>query len=148
MLGEALSQAFASADIFVMPSESETLGFVAMEAMASGIPVVSVAAGGLTNIIQHNITGFLSKPDSAMIEFSENVKLLIEDSSLRSRIGIAARRQAMCWSWYNATKILREKQYSAAIQLHKLRPKGWWFRRWFTKRNLTVENQIMNELKL
>ena len=41
----------ASADIFMMPSESETLGFVALEAMASGIPVVSVAAGGLVDII-------------------------------------------------------------------------------------------------
>ena len=58
--GEALSQAYASADIFVMPSESETLGFVVLEAMASGLPVVSVAAGGLTDVItQPGITGFL-----------------------------------------------------------------------------------------
>ena len=49
--GEELSQAYASADIFVMPSESETLGFVVLEAMASGLAVVSVAAGGLTDII-------------------------------------------------------------------------------------------------
>jgi sulfoquinovosyltransferase len=51
MKGEALSQAYASADIFIMPSESETLGFVVLEAMASGVPVVAVAAGGLTDII-------------------------------------------------------------------------------------------------
>ena len=44
--GEELSQAYASADIFMMPSETETLGFVALEAMASGLPVVAVAAGG------------------------------------------------------------------------------------------------------
>ncbi len=49
--GEALSQAYASADVFVMPSETETLGFVVLEAMASGLPVVSVAAGGLTDIL-------------------------------------------------------------------------------------------------
>lgn len=49
--GEELSQAYASADIFVMPSESETLGFVVLEAMASGLAVVAVAAGGLTDII-------------------------------------------------------------------------------------------------
>ena len=49
--GEELSKAYASADIFVMPSETETLGFVVLEAMASGLAVVSVAAGGLTDII-------------------------------------------------------------------------------------------------
>lgn len=51
MKGEELSQAYASGDVFVMPSESETLGFVVLEAMASRVPVVAVAAGGLTDII-------------------------------------------------------------------------------------------------
>ena len=51
--GADLSAAYASADIFMMPSETETLGFVALEAMASGLPVVAVAAGGLTDIITH-----------------------------------------------------------------------------------------------
>ena len=49
--GADLSAAYASADIFMMQSETETLGFVALEAMASGLPVVAVAAGGLTDII-------------------------------------------------------------------------------------------------
>ena len=49
--GEELLQAYASADVFMMPSESETLGFVVLEAMASGLPVVAVAAGGLTDIL-------------------------------------------------------------------------------------------------
>ena len=51
MQGEELLQAYASADVFMMPSESETLGFVVLEAMASGLPVVAVAAGGLTDIL-------------------------------------------------------------------------------------------------
>ena len=49
--GDVLSKAYASGDVFVMPSETETLGFVVLEAMASGLPVVAVAAGGLTDII-------------------------------------------------------------------------------------------------
>ena len=70
--GADLSAAYASADIFMMPSETETLGFVALEAMASGLPVVAVAAGGLTDIITQpgvtserplNITSFRSSPD-------------------------------------------------------------------------------------
>jgi len=57
MKGQELSEAYASADVFVMPSETETLGFVVLEAMASGVPVVAVAAGGLTDIVTHNTTG-------------------------------------------------------------------------------------------
>lgn len=51
MTGEALSQAFASADVFVMPSDSETLGFVVLESMASGVPVVGADAGGIPDLI-------------------------------------------------------------------------------------------------
>lgn len=51
MSGEALSQAFASADVFVMPSETETLGFVVLESMASGVPVVGANAGGIPDLI-------------------------------------------------------------------------------------------------
>lgn len=58
MSGDDLSAAYASGDVFMMPSESETLGFVALEAMASGLPVVAVAAGGLTDILTHpGVTG-------------------------------------------------------------------------------------------
>ena len=53
MTGEALSQAFASADVFVMPSDSETLGFVVLESMASGVPVVGADAGGIPDLIDH-----------------------------------------------------------------------------------------------
>lgn len=58
--GEELSSAYASADVFMMPSETETLGFVALEAMASGLPVVAVAAGGLVDIVtQPGVIGAL-----------------------------------------------------------------------------------------
>jgi sulfoquinovosyltransferase len=51
MLGEELSQSFASADVFLMPSDSETLGFVVLESMASGVPVIGANAGGIPNLI-------------------------------------------------------------------------------------------------
>ncbi|KAL5679899.1 hypothetical protein ACJX0J_006284, partial [Zea mays] len=49
--GEELSQAYASGDVFAMPSESETLGQVVLESMASGVPVVAARAGGIPDII-------------------------------------------------------------------------------------------------
>lgn len=67
--GDELSAAYASADVFVMPSESETLGFVVLEAMASSLPVIAVAAGGLLDIItQPGVTGssFLHFPPAGL----------------------------------------------------------------------------------
>ena len=55
--GEELSQAYASGDVFVMPSESETLGFVVLEAMSSGVPVVGARAGGIPDIIPEDQEG-------------------------------------------------------------------------------------------
>merc|ERR1711920_533449 len=59
MSGDDLSSAFASADAFIMPSDSETLGFVVLEAMASGVPVVGANAGGIPNLIDDGKTSFL-----------------------------------------------------------------------------------------
>ena len=53
--GDDLSAAYASADIFMMPSETETIGYVALEALSSGLPVVAVAAGGLLDIMKDRI---------------------------------------------------------------------------------------------
>lgn len=59
--GEELSQAYASGDVFVMPSESETLGLVVLEAMASGLPVVAARAGGIPDIIPEDQVSDLSE---------------------------------------------------------------------------------------
>ena len=60
--GEDLSKAFASADVFCMPSDSETLGFVVLESMASGVPVVGAKAGGIPSLIRDGETGYLVEP--------------------------------------------------------------------------------------
>ena len=78
MNGERLSQAFASADIFVMPSCSETLGFVVIESMASGVPCVGARAGGIPNNIIDGKTGLLANPRDPK-HFTSKVKSLIEN---------------------------------------------------------------------
>ena len=45
-----------------MPSDSETLGFVVIEAMASGLPIVAADAGGIPSIVDHESNGILVKP--------------------------------------------------------------------------------------
>jgi sulfoquinovosyltransferase len=114
--GDELSAAFASADLFVMPSDSETLGFVVLEAMASGIPVVGVAAGGIVDLIESGSTGYLVSNSDDMREFSSRVKELLGDSELRRAMGVSARKWAESWSWEAATSRLRNVQYRAAIE--------------------------------
>uniref|UniRef100_A0A7S2W9V3 Glycosyltransferase subfamily 4-like N-terminal domain-containing protein n=1 Tax=Rhizochromulina marina TaxID=1034831 RepID=A0A7S2W9V3_9STRA len=128
--GEELSQAYASADVFCMPSDSETLGFVVLEAMASGTPVVAVRAGGIPSLIKHGATGLLVEPNAPR-RFGAKVRKLLRDKPLRERIAKAARADAETWDWRSSTKDLREVQYAAAMQHHedKIRHRVPWFRR-------------------
>ena len=119
--GDKLSQAFASADVFAMPSDSETLGFVVLEAMASGIPVVGVAAGGLVELIQDKKTGYLVSNDDNMAEFSRAVKNIFADRNLIKEMGMASRKWSEGFGWEAATSYLRNCQYRLAIELSKSR---------------------------
>jgi len=113
MSGDDLSAAFASADTFIMPSDSETLGFVVLESMASGVPVVGAAAGGILNLIHDGEDGFLVTPGDTDT-YVEKLELL-RDASLRESMGKTARAEAEKWSWEAATSVLRNVQYEKAI---------------------------------
>ncbi|BAT88264.1 Sulfoquinovosyl transferase [Vigna angularis] len=90
--GEELSQAYASGDVFVMPSESETLGLVVLEAMSSGIPVVGARAGGIPDIIPEDQDGKIGFRYPGDLEDCLNkLKPLLDDKDLRETMGIAAR---------------------------------------------------------
>jgi sulfoquinovosyltransferase len=119
MTGESLSKAFASADIFVMPSDTETLGFVVMEALASGVPAVGVRAGGLVDIIQNEWTGYLADNDENMVDFSNKVQELVQNVEKRKKFSENAISWTKNWSWEAATSKLRNIQYKNAIELHR-----------------------------
>lgn len=124
--GDELSQAFASADVFAMPSDSETLGFVVLESMASGVPVVGAAAGGIPNILDDGRTGILFPPNDVEKMGDAIGSLLFEKGAeeRRSAMGDAARAEAEKWDWESATSVLRNVQYPKAI-------KNWRQRRTF-----------------
>ncbi|KAI8556856.1 hypothetical protein RHMOL_Rhmol05G0288200 [Rhododendron molle] len=137
--GEELSQAYASGDVFVMPSESETLGLVVLEAMSSGLPVVAARAGGLIDIIPEDHegkTGFCFSPGD-IDDCVNKLKPLLHDVELRETIGKAAREEMEKYDWRAATRTIRNEQYNAAIWFWRkkraqlLRPFQWLFKRIF-----------------
>ncbi len=83
--GDNLSQTYASSDLFVFPSTTETFGNVTLEAMASGLPPVCANKGGASGIIKHGITGFLTKPRNAE-EMADKIELLLDHPEQRAEM--------------------------------------------------------------
>jgi glycosyltransferase involved in cell wall biosynthesis len=103
--GEALARAFASADVFVMPSTTETLGFVVLEAMASGCPVVAARAGGIPDLIDPGENGHLYDPDDPA-DAIDAIRALLARPSLRRFTAQQARKRAEASSWQRETRRL------------------------------------------
>lgn len=96
--GDELPTAYASADVFLFPSDTETFGNVTLEAMASGLPTVCADATGAHDLVAHGRTGFLAPPDDtkAFLAYTER---LVKDPVLRSTLGRAAREAAEPYDW-------------------------------------------------
>lgn len=96
--GEELSTAYASSDVFLFPSETETFGNVTLEAMASGLAVVAADAAGTASLIDHGRTGLLAPPRDRAA-FLESTRTLGADADLRARLGTEARAAAHAYDW-------------------------------------------------
>ena len=91
---DTLAAVYASADLCVLPSPTETCGLVALEAMASGLPVVAADAGGLRENVRHGRTGLLIPPRDAR-GFLDAIVALVMSPPLRTGLGQAARAAAL-----------------------------------------------------
>ncbi|MEC0167523.1 glycosyltransferase family 1 protein [Paenibacillus graminis] len=96
--GEELAELYASADLFVFPSSTETFGNVVLEAMASGLPVVAAGAGGSKELVMPGVTGVLFQPHDPG-SLAEELCRMSSDSMLRTAMGSEGRRQALGRSW-------------------------------------------------
>ncbi|KAH8901643.1 UDP-Glycosyltransferase/glycogen phosphorylase [Thozetella sp. PMI_491] len=95
--GEDLAIAFASADVFVFPSVSETFGNVVVEAMAAGLAVVAFDTEGIKDSVVSGTTGFLV-PAGATATFSSSIEALADDKVMRARMGRAGRERVKGWT--------------------------------------------------
>jgi glycosyltransferase involved in cell wall biosynthesis len=112
--GKALASAYASADLFLLPSKTETLGLVLLEAMASGCPVVACRAGGVPDAVQDGCTGFLFEPTDPD-GLVNTVKHALRGGADLDAIRIRARQEVEQHSWEGATEQLRQL-YAETIQ--------------------------------
>jgi glycosyltransferase involved in cell wall biosynthesis len=120
--GDELAAAYASADVFAFPSDSETLGFAALEAMAAGVAVVAARAGGIPHIVRHGDNGILVEPgDGAALAGA--LSGLVNDPAARGRIAARGRQDSERWSWEASTRAL-VGFYERALRLHGSRARG------------------------
>jgi len=104
--GEDLARAYASADVFLFCSTTDTYGQVVLEAGASGLPVVAVAEGGPASLVENRHTGMLCQADADHI--AGTLLQLAASPLLRRHLGSSAVRAARARSWDRAMEQLAD----------------------------------------
>lgn len=110
--GDMLGTAYASSDVFLFPSDTETFGNVVLEAAASGLPAVCANATGSRSLVQDGATGFLVPPDNTPA-FVERLRTLILDDALRRRFGDAALERSTHYRWDRVLRRLHAHYHEA-----------------------------------
>jgi glycosyltransferase involved in cell wall biosynthesis len=118
---ERMPDLYADHDVFVFPSLMEGLPSVLLEAMASGMPVVTAETCGMPDAVEDDCTGLLIPPaDSAAL--AEAITRLVTSVELRSRLGEAARKSMERYTWENSARKLEALFYRVLESERKGRP--------------------------
>ncbi|PZR96680.1 MAG: glycosyltransferase family 1 protein [Candidatus Chloroheliales bacterium] len=116
---ERLRDYYNAADAVLMPSRYESFGMVAVEAMASGTPVIASRVGGLAHTVQDGETGYLL-PHDDVPAWAGKLRLILSDDALRQWLGQQAAIQAQQFAWpHIATQI--DTLYGEALQGEAIR---------------------------
>lgn len=91
---ESVAELLSCADLFLLPSEQESFGLVALEAMASGVPVVGTSGSGLAEVVEDGVTGFLH-PVGDFEAMAESGTRLLTDPVLWTGMSVAGRERAV-----------------------------------------------------
>jgi glycosyltransferase involved in cell wall biosynthesis/predicted metal-dependent phosphoesterase TrpH len=104
--GAALARAYASADIFLFPSATDTFGQVILEAQASGLPVVAVAAGGPLSLVEDRVSGLLRDAEARAL--ADGVLELARSPLLREHLALGGLRSARTRTWERTLQLLAD----------------------------------------
>lgn len=112
--GKELASAYASADAFIFPSRTETLGLVLLEAMAAGCPVIAARSGGIPDIVTNGENGYLFDPTDEQGAINATIRLLAHQEE-RETLRQNARKEAEKWGWAAATRQLQRYYQNVAF---------------------------------
>jgi glycosyltransferase involved in cell wall biosynthesis len=106
--GPPLAELYASSDLFVFPSTTETFGNVILEAFASGLPVVGVKKGGVADLVLDHHNGFLAQPKNPA-DFAAKIQILLDQPELRKKLSEGALQTASNYDWLTINRKLIEE---------------------------------------
>jgi glycosyltransferase involved in cell wall biosynthesis len=117
---ESLGRAYASMDVFVFPSWTDTFGNVVQEALASGVPAVVTDGGGPKTIVEHGLTGLVASGEE---EMCRHVLRLVENPEERKAMGAVGRARMLTRGW---DQVLEEvyRAYSLCLDGRKQAQQG------------------------
>jgi glycosyltransferase involved in cell wall biosynthesis len=127
--GNDLAAHYASADLFVFPSLSETFGNVTPEAMASGLPVLAFDHAAAGQLIEHGHNGWIA-PHGDSAAFVQLARMLAQDRLAAQRSGESARRSALDLGWDAVLRQVESVFISALIAHRSLGPASSLLARW------------------
>ena len=101
----------ASSNLFILPSLSEGFPNVLLETMATGLPIITTKIGGLPEIVENTINGFLVAPRSPE-ELVDKIDLILNNENLAKKISVANKEKSKSYNWNNIVELL-EKIYNS-----------------------------------
>jgi len=115
--GEALATHYASGDLFLFSSLSETFGNVTLEAMASGLAVLAYDYAAARQFIDHGVNGFLADPNEANSFINQGLELMKENCDIQN-LRAHARQTTLEISWDKVTKKLENNYHDLILNSH------------------------------
>jgi len=99
-----IDKLFAASDIAILTSDNEGIPLTLIQAAQAGLPIVAPAVGSISDIVENDVTGFLSAPQVAAM--ASTLSTLVTDSALRSKLGTAGKKRAH--EYFSLDRMLRD----------------------------------------
>ncbi|MFT4010890.1 MAG: D-inositol-3-phosphate glycosyltransferase [Nocardioidaceae bacterium] len=113
-----LREWYAAASVVVVPSYNESFGLVAIEAQATGTPVIAAAVGGLTTVVRDRVSGLLVEGHDP-VDYAIALERVLLDTDLRAAMAQAALAQAREFAWDRTADHMLEVYRSAALAMRE-----------------------------